>query len=104
MRAENLQELIHATPFQPFAICMADGRRVEVPHPDFIVHAPQGRVALVVGRDDSTHYIDVMLVLQLELAPPVPAGSIAPNPNGGNEHDGVPSPGSRASSPVERHC
>jgi hypothetical protein len=83
VRAENLQELIHATPFQPFAICLADGKRVEVPQPDFIAHAPQGRVAVVVGRDDSTHYIDVMLVLRLELASPVPTGSIAPNPNGG---------------------
>lgn len=82
MRAENLQEMIHATPFQPFAICMAYGKRVEVPHPDFIAHAPQGRVAVVVGRDDSTHYIDVMLVVRLELAPPTPAGSIAPTPNG----------------------
>ena len=65
MRAENLQELIHATPFQPFATCLADGKRVEVPHPDFIAHVPQGRVAVVVGRDDSTYYIDVMLVLRL---------------------------------------
>ena len=36
VRAENLQELIHATPFQPFAICMADGKRAVVDHPEFI--------------------------------------------------------------------
>ena len=83
MRAENLQELIRATPFQPFAICMADGKRAVVDHPEFIAHRPGGRVAIVVGPDDSTCYIDVGLVLRLELAPPVPAGSIAPNPNGG---------------------
>jgi hypothetical protein len=83
MRAENLRELIHATPFQPFAICMADGERAVVDHPGFIAHGPGGRVAVVVGPDDSTCYIDVGLVLRLELAPPVPAGSIAPNPNGG---------------------
>jgi hypothetical protein len=63
---------------------MADGKRAVVDHPEFIAHRPGGRVAVVVGPDDSTCYIDVGLVLRLELAPPLPAGSIAPNPNGGD--------------------
>lgn len=83
MRAENLQEMIHAMPFKPFAICMADGKRAVVDHPEFIAHRPGGRVAVFVGPDDSTCYIDVGLVLRLELDPPIRAGSIAPNPNGG---------------------
>ena len=33
--------------------------------------------------DERLHIIDVMLVQRLELDPPVPAGSIAPNPDGG---------------------
>ena len=33
--------------------------------------------------DESVRIIDVGLVLELDLAPPIPAGSIAPNPNGG---------------------
>src|SRR5208282_1030793 len=65
------------------ALRRADGKRAVVDHPEFIAHRPGGRVAVVVGPDDSTCYIDVGLVLRLELAPPVPAGSIAPNPNGG---------------------
>ena len=40
-------------------------------------------MAVFVGPDDSTCYIDVGLVLGIELAPPIPTGSIAPNPNGG---------------------
>ena len=36
MRTENLREVIHAAPFRPFALCLADGTRVDVPHPDFI--------------------------------------------------------------------
>ncbi len=90
MRAENLQELIHATPFQPFAICMADGKRAVVDHPEFIAHRPGGRVAVFVGPDDSTCYIDVALVLRIELTPPVAAGSVAPNPNGGECSAGGP--------------
>jgi hypothetical protein len=83
VRAENLQELIHAVPFQPFRICLADGTRVDVPHPDFIAYPPGSRVAAVVGRDESTHYIDVMLVLSLEIRPSVGAGQVDQNPNGG---------------------
>ena len=30
------QEVIHAAPFRPFALSMADGTRIDVPHPDFI--------------------------------------------------------------------
>jgi hypothetical protein len=33
--------------------------------------------------DDSFRVINVGLVLELDVTPPVPAGSIAPNPNGG---------------------
>ena len=83
MRSENLHELIHAQPFRPFALVMADGKRAVIDHPEFIAHRPGGRVAVFVGPDDSTMYIDVGLVLRLELEPPVPAGPIAPNPNGG---------------------
>ena len=83
MRTENLTEAIHAAPFRPFTIHLADGKEVSVPHPDFIAHAPKGRVAVVVGADDSTHTIDVGLITRLEVPPPVPAGSIAPEPNGG---------------------
>ncbi len=76
MRTENLHEAIHAAPFRPFALCLADGTRVGVPHPDFIALRPGGRTALVVGRDDSLHIIDVMLVAKIEMGPPVAAGVV----------------------------
>jgi hypothetical protein len=83
VRAENLQELIHAAPFRQFWLCLANGSRVFVPHPEWILHPSGARTAVVMGPDESVRIIDVALVLELELAPPVPAGSIAPNPNGG---------------------
>ena len=82
MNPVTLKEAIHAAPFRPFELVLADGSRVLVPHPDFIAYAG-GRVALVSEPDDRAHYVDVMLVTKIELAPPVPAGSVAPNPNGG---------------------
>jgi hypothetical protein len=79
MRTENLQEVIHAAPFRPFAICLADGTRVDVPHPVFIAYAG-GRTAIVIDPDDCTHIIDVMLVPKIEIGPPsVSAGARGTN-------------------------
>jgi hypothetical protein len=75
MRAENLHEVIHAAPFRPFALCLADGSRVNVPHPDFIAYPPGERTAVVFGRDGSLHIVDVMLVAKIEIGPPAAAGA-----------------------------
>lgn len=82
MRAENLQELIHAAPFRPFELVLANGSRVLVSHPEWILHPKGARTAVVMRPDESVRIIDVGLVLELDLAPPIPAGSISPNPNG----------------------
>jgi hypothetical protein len=82
VRAENLQDVIRATPFRPFSIVLADGSRVDVPHPEWIAYGG-GRTAIVIEPDDRTHLIDVMLATKVELAPPLPAGTPAPDSNGG---------------------
>ena len=82
MRAENLRELIRAAPYRPFVIHLANGA-IPVPHPEWIFHPPGARTAIVMGSDESIRIIDVALVVELELGPPVPAGSVAPNPDGG---------------------
>jgi hypothetical protein len=83
MRAENLHEAIHAEPFRPFTLMLADGTRLHVPHPESILHPQKARTAVVMSQDESIRILDVALVLGVELAPPIPAGSIAPGPNGG---------------------
>ena len=82
MRSEDLQEVIRAAPFRPFGLVFADGARIIVRHPEWIAFQG-GRTAVVIEPDQRLHIIDVMLVQRLELDPPVPAGSIAPNPDGG---------------------
>jgi len=82
MNPTTLHEAIHAVPFRPFDLVLADGSRAVVRHPEWIAFA-DGRVAVVLEPDDRTQYVDVMLVTKLELSPPVAAGSVAPNPNGG---------------------
>ncbi len=58
-----------AAPFQPFKIYVADGRSVEVPHPDFI--AIMGDRAGIVtspleAANPSYLLIDVPMITQLE--------------------------------------
>jgi hypothetical protein len=83
VRAESLDEVIHAAPFRPFTLCLANGTRVKVTHPEWIFHPPGTRTAIWMGRDESVRIIDVGLVVEIELDPPVPAGTITENPNGG---------------------
>jgi hypothetical protein len=33
--ARNIRELLEVRPFKPFQICLSDGTRHEVPHPEF---------------------------------------------------------------------
>jgi len=83
VRAESLRELIHAEPFRPFEIVLVNGSRILVTHPEWIFHPKGARTAIVWYPDERVRIIDVGLVLELDLAAPSPAGSIAPNPNGG---------------------
>jgi hypothetical protein len=83
MRTENLQEAVKAAPFRPFTMRLADGSMVEVKHPEWIAHPSGTRTAVVMGPDGSVKIIDVALILSIEQGPPVPAGTVAPDPNGG---------------------
>jgi hypothetical protein len=76
VKSEAFLEVIRAAPFHPFIVCLANGERIEVRHPESI--AVGGRTAVVVEPDDRTHILDVGLVLKIELAPPVPAGTVSP--------------------------
>jgi hypothetical protein len=82
MRASELYSRIHAEPFLPFTIHMANGRTVHVNHPEWIMLTPAHDTAIVVEQDGSIRIIDVDLVLEIQHGPPVQAGSVAPDPDG----------------------
>jgi len=67
MTIEQLQSLHRAIPFRPFTIYMADGRRVRVPHPDFLSRSPSGRTIVVQHEDDSFSILDLLLVTELKV-------------------------------------
>jgi hypothetical protein len=70
MTTEQLQSAIHATPFRPFTLRVADGQQIRVPHPDFIAHRPGGRTAAVFLPDDSTKIVDLLMVTTLDYEQP----------------------------------
>jgi len=81
VRAEDLREVIRTQPFRPFAIVAADGARIRVDHPEWIL-VRSDRSAVVYDQEERLHILDVMLLQRVEVEPPVPAGSPAPEPDG----------------------
>ena len=69
MTIEQIRNLYDAQPFQPFIIHLADGRQIPVEHREFMARAPSGRTVAVYGTDDAAHFIDLLLVTDLEIKP-----------------------------------
>lgn len=69
MTSDKLREVLRTEPFHPFIIHLADGRQLEVMHPELVALSPSGRTAVVFTADDASHYIDLLLVTELEVKP-----------------------------------
>jgi hypothetical protein len=65
MTTETLQTMIRATPFEPFALHLADGETVPVPHPEMIAHAPGSRTVHVALAGEDFRRIDLLLVVSI---------------------------------------
>ena len=68
MSGTELEEMLKAQPFRPFALRLADGKLVPVRHPEFAFLSPKKRTLHVYqnSNDDEFDLIDVMLVTALE--------------------------------------
>jgi hypothetical protein len=68
MNAEAFRDARDNTPFIPFTMHLADGRKYRVSHPELIL-IPRGnpRIIAMSGSDGRIHVIDVLLVIELEL-------------------------------------
>ena len=70
----RIRELLHATPFQPFVIRMADGREYRIEHPDFVLAASSDLPQVVIEEHNgSMHFLSVLLMTSIELVPAVPS-------------------------------
>lgn len=69
MTSTQLQAVIRARPFRPFTIRLADGRAVDVPHPEVIAHCAGGGIAAVSLPGDSFAVIDLPSIVSLDVRP-----------------------------------
>ena len=67
MTVEQFQAVQHAQPFRPYRIHMADGRSLDVHHPDFVARSPAGRGVIVYKLDETFEVVDLRLVASLEV-------------------------------------
>ena len=65
MKIETIRGLLHAQPFRPFVLCMAEGTRILIAHEDFVALQPAGRELTVYERK-KLHIIDVMMITRIE--------------------------------------
>jgi hypothetical protein len=75
---DQFRKLLHAQPFQPFVIHLADGRQMAVPHRDFASISPSGRTVIISQPDDTFEIIDLLLVTGLESRPAAGASTQGP--------------------------
>ncbi|MCK4343178.1 MAG: hypothetical protein KAY37_15800 [Phycisphaerae bacterium] len=67
MTVEQLVQVQRAQPFRAYRIHLADGRHLDVGHPDFLARSPSGRTAIVYKVDETFEIIDLLLVSSLEI-------------------------------------
>ncbi len=67
MTSDALAKMLRTLPFRPFRIHLADGRHLDVSHPDFLARSPGGRTAVVYKSGETFEVIDLLLVSSLEL-------------------------------------
>ena len=76
MDIAGVREALHRLPFEPFLIRLADGRSVEVRHPEFVAIGKRRIVVLADDEVESWSFIEPLLIVSLD--------SISEKPKGGN--------------------
>ena len=66
MVALAVRNLLHAAPFVPFTVYVADGRAIRVRHPDFATLTQGGGLLIVNTGEDDFEIINVSLITRLE--------------------------------------
>ena len=67
MNLEYLRELHHAPQFKPLTLRIADGRKLTVPHPDFLSIDPAGHVVIVFSENGGFTVVDSELIAAVDI-------------------------------------
>jgi hypothetical protein len=73
MLIDTIREHLRASPFEPFVVQMTDGRKFEVPHPDFAALSPKGTTLFVFRNDADGSGISFSTLLIASVEPLRPA-------------------------------
>lgn len=71
MTIEQMRTTREAIPFSPFTLRLADGRSFRIPHRDYLSMSPSGRTVVVYHADGSASILDLLLVTELTMDPPM---------------------------------
>jgi hypothetical protein len=69
MRIALLRELHGTRPFIPFTLTLADGRKLNVIHNEFLAFFPSGRAAMLTHADDRFTMFDLAMVTSADVDP-----------------------------------
>jgi len=61
---QGIREALRRQPFEPFAMRLADGRSLRVPHPEFVAVHP--RRVIVIAQDGSWSVVEPLMVVSLD--------------------------------------
>ena len=64
LNVKAIRERLSEAPFAPFRLCLSDGRRILVKHPDYV--AVGGSMVLVTDDDDNVQRIDSLHIASLD--------------------------------------
>jgi hypothetical protein len=62
----RIREFLHATPFRPFIIRMANGREHRIDHPDFVLASSEAPQVIIEAVDGEVTYLSVLLITSVE--------------------------------------
>jgi hypothetical protein len=75
MDMAGVREALHARPFVPFSLRLADGRALPAPHPAFVAITP--RRVIVGATDDSWSVVEPALLVSVDHTLGKPTGDKA---------------------------
>ena len=64
MDLNPIRNALKKQPFRPFDLCLADGRRVPVKHPEFV--AMNQRIVIVTDGESATKILEPLFIVSLE--------------------------------------
>lgn len=67
MTTQQFRDVLHKQPFRPFRLRLAEGRDVEVTHPDCVAQSPGGRTVIAYVDDAAVEFIDLLLATSLNV-------------------------------------